>query len=293
MNQHVCKDCEISFTRKDTLEKHMLTIRHKKNANKNTSIKTTNIKEEIVTSNKTNNDIEMLKKQLEMQTNLISKLLKANEPFSVDTYLNETCKDAPNFEDLFQLEEPYMYNKKMNKWIEIGGSDWDIFPVVKYIEVGYYPKTVDFTSDMFCSVLNKMEHTKKPIYCVNDKSGIYRYKTNDEWQEIDYKSLTKRIYNWVQGFMNRLLINTRKFASEYPVEFLKLYGKDKNFYMRNSAELGMTCWLSMELEPFTKVCHKKLAQITSQEKAEFQESVPHHWNEYKDIVNYDTESDEE
>jgi hypothetical protein len=138
-----------------------------------------------------------------------------------------------------------------------------------------------------------MEHTKKPIYCVNDKSGIYRYKTNDEWQEIDYKSLTKRIYNWVQGFMNRLLINTRKFASEYPVEFLKLYGKDKNFYMRNSAELGMTCWLSMELEPFTKVCHKKLAQITSQEKAEFQESVPHHWNEYKDIVNYDTESDEE
>jgi len=202
-----------------------------------------------------------------------------------------TCKDAPNFEELFRLEEPYMYNTKMNKWVIIGGDNWDIYPVCKYIEVGYYPKTIDFVSDMFCGVLNNMEHTKKPIFCANERSKTYYYKTNDKWEEIDYKKLTKRIYNSCQSFMNNLIINTRRFSKMYPNEFYKTYLKDGDFLHRNSGELCLTTWIGLELELFTRSLHNKLSKVVSKEKAEFEESIPHHWNEYKDKVEELNDSD--
>lgn len=285
-----CDVCGITFTRRDSLTNHYKTASHKKavaSNNVSTIITTTKKEENFVI----NSDIEILKKQMQLQQDLIQKLMRADEPFTNERYLNETCKDAINFDEFFSMYEPYLCNPNMNKWIITGGCNYDIYMCLRYIEVGYYPKTEDFMADMFCGALNKMEHTKKPIYCVSDREGIYYYKTNGKWEEIEKPVLLKKIFNRLTSMINNAIINTRQFSREYEKEFKKQYGKDANWLMRNGGELSLTCWVGAEVDKFISVCHKKLCKITSKDQAELEESKPHHWNEYKDIIQNHNDSD--
>jgi hypothetical protein len=258
------------------------------------------------------NEIEFLKQQLIAKDEMIS-FLKAQilslqskpqiievvkeqkeEYFNLDEYLNKTCKDAINFEDLFDINEPYMYNCKMNKWIQIGGYEEDIYMVFKYIEVGYYPKTNEFFSDMFCSVFNKIHHHKKPIFCSDVKRSNYYYKTNDKWEVIEEKKLLKLIYNRIMTLCTLAFMNTKEFSKKYPDEFFKYYNKDKNWFYRNSGELSLVACYNSELDNFTSICHSKLTKISSRKEAKHIESNVHDWSEFKDEgKKYDTESDEE
>ena len=253
-----------------------------------------------------NNEIEFLKQQIVAKDEMIS-FLKAQlvslqktsgsevvkQPFIIEDYLNVTCKHAINFEDLFYNYEPYMYNCKMNKWIQIGGYNEDLYMVFKYIEVGYYPKTDNWLTDMFCSVFNKIEHTSKPIFCSNVKKGTYYYKTNDKWELIEDRILFKLIYNKLITLCSLALRNTKEFSNKYPTEFFKYYKKDKQWYFRNSAELSLATCYNAELDNFSSICHSKLSNLSSRKQVKFVESAAHNWNEFKDQKNNESESDDD
>lgn len=294
MPEFKCEACNLAFKRKQHLLEHVKTKRH---ANIVSSALNLTLNSAInAVKQESKSEIEFFKKQLEVQNTILSKFASFNNPNVADIlpidYVIETYKDAINFEDLFAILEPYLCNPQMNKWITIGGDEYDMYMCLKYIEVGYYPKTEEFMTDMFCNVLNQIEHTKKPIYCANKSDGIYYYKTNDKWEEISKTMLLKKIHSKLTSFINSAIINTKTYSKDYPVEFKKQYGKDGDWLMRNGGELALTTWVGAELDKFINVCHKKLSAITMKEKKELEESKPHHWKEYDDVpATIDSDSD--
>jgi hypothetical protein len=124
-------------------------------------------------------EIAFLKQQLlfkdEMITFLKNQILTGSQPvvqpvaqpiaknteFCLDTYLNETCKDAINFNELFTDE--YFLNPDKNKWIRcVSKGDQDII-ILKYHHHSYYPKSDDLATNIVCGVINNIERDAKVI----------------------------------------------------------------------------------------------------------------------------------
>ena len=82
--------------------------------------------------------------------------------FCLKTYLNETCKDAINFDEIW---DEYILNSDYNKWILCVNNGIEDFILLKNLYIYSYPAGNNFLVDFFCDAFNQIEHTKKPIFC--------------------------------------------------------------------------------------------------------------------------------
>jgi hypothetical protein len=158
-------------------------------------------------------EIAFLKQQLlfkdEMITFLKNQIITGSQPtvqpivqpiaknteFCLDTYLNETCKDAINFNELFTDE--YFLNPDKNKWIRCVSKGEEDITILKYHHHSYYPKSDDLATNIVCSVINSIEHDKKPVFCSDVKRGTYWWKMDDKWQIVEEKILFKKNVNYL------------------------------------------------------------------------------------------------
>jgi len=145
-------------------------------------------------------EINNLKTQINSNINniIIQKQRNQTPPrndkneFNLITYLNDTCKNAINFDDMW---DEIIFNADYNKWLICIKNKNEEFNLLKQLHIFSYPKGVNFYTDFFCDSFNKLEHFNKPIFCSDAKRNIYYIKNNDEWLKIDYIDLFKKIYN--------------------------------------------------------------------------------------------------
>lgn len=113
--------------------------------------------------------IEFLKNLLQNQSSItqlntqanINKIVEQTTPFCKDTFLNVTCKDAIDIDDLL-------------KSINVSYDD--------YINVFDYIKQV---SNKIINKLNEYGEKRRPIHCFDTKRKIFYVKKNNEWVKCD------------------------------------------------------------------------------------------------------------
>jgi hypothetical protein len=234
-------------------------------------------KDEMITFLK-NQLINGLQQQMQPVPQPIAQPIAKNTEFCLDTYLNETCKDAINFNELFTDE--YFLNPDKNKWIRCVSKGEQDITILKYHHHSYYPKSDDLATNIVCGVINNIEHNKRPVFCSDVKRGTYWWKMNDKWEIVEEKILFKKFCNKVFDLLLKAKINTLALSEK---NFKYVYNADKKIYLDVAGDCKLSVILyGIELDTFTRKCSNKLAPLISRKQAKFVEEKAHDWKEFED-----------
>ena len=194
--------------------------------------------------------------------------------FCLKTYLNETCKNAINFDEIW---EEYILNADHNKWIMFVDNGKEQFNLLKNLNIYAYPKGTNFYVDFFCEPFNKIEHTKKPIFCSDYKRNIYYIKNNNEWNKIEYTELIKKIYTKINLLPNVLLNNIFSLTLNKITEkqFYQIYStiNDFNAFKKNHLDKLILTFCDMSFNSFLLVFNTALKKITSKNQMTYTPSA--------------------
>lgn len=210
-----------------------------------------------------NNLLQPIQKQLPVKTTSIE------EPeFCLDTFLNKTCKDAYNFDDIFI---DYIFNGDYNNWLINVDNGKEEFTLLKYLHIYSYPRGSNFYVDFFCEAFNKIDHIKKPIFCSDSKRNIYYIKNKNKWSKIHYTELINKIYRKIANYplisMNYIFSRTLKKISEK--QFYKLYPNIKDFNEIKEQHYDKLTLNFCDSTPdsFLHKCNLALKKITNKNQA--------------------------
>lgn len=197
-NPYKCLMCNKFYSNKNSLQKH--NSRHHNNMNNTNNTNNTNNDDKI---NKLTDLVVQVVEQNTYLSRQICKLAKDtnnnntninsnntttnNNRFSINVYLNETCKNAMNINEFVDS-------------IQVGIEDLE-----ETSRLGF----VDGISRIIINNLNKIDIPDRPIHCSDSKRMTFYIKNKDAWNKNDeednkIKSLIqnvagkniKQIYEW-------------------------------------------------------------------------------------------------
>lgn len=288
MNKLVCKACRYCCSNEEQFTTHLKSKRHIKlttpssSSSENITIQIeekeeteadTEIEEviNIPLQSSNNNNTNTLIETLLQQNQLMMKLLmeKQNAPampiakennrdnkFKLENYLNVTCKDAINFEDLFTRQ--YVLNSKYNQYIRV----WNDELYLNELSHRSYPNCYAVARDFFCSGFNEIPHERKPIFCSDSRRGIFYVKTENKWVKMDKFDLSVKIFNKLfthlfKIFMNVVDMDEDDFKRVYDKNYNTWYGCNKNELMVMICSIERDQMVHKLIPTLSKLCDKK------------------------------------
>lgn len=287
MDTHTCEICSLQFSSKSNLNKHIKKyhtetksetqeIPVKKNKSERLNELELQLKLQIMELKMKDLEIENLKLQIS-KLNVEKPRFKTPPripEFCLNTYLNETCKDSINFEDIWT---EFIFNAEHNKWLLDVDNGKEEFNLLKYLNISLYPNGSNFYVDFFCESFNKIEQHKKPIFCSDPKRNVYYIKNSNEWTKIDYTELIKKIYNKINMFpivlLNYIFSPNNKKITEK--QFYQIYPdiKDFNDVRRDHYDKLVLNFCETTPENFLIKCNSALKKITSKNYTPYLPSV--------------------
>jgi hypothetical protein len=195
---------------------------------------------------------------------------ESNTQFCLDTFLNETCKNAYNFDDIF---DDFIFNADYNSWLLNIDNGKEEFNLLKNLNINSYSRGSNFYVDFFCEPFNKIEHTKKPIYCSDAKRNIYYFKNNNEWSKIHYTELINKIYRKISSkpliLLNYIFSPTLKKISEK--QFYKIYPTITDFtnVKQSHYDKLILNFCDTSPEQFLHKCNMTLKKLTSKTQEDY------------------------
>jgi len=262
-NDFYCKICDYTSDRKNNLDRHNASTKHKMltNANQNEQkrAKTKKVaknkyicecgKEYLHKSsfsrhkkdckktenNKSNVDNKMLMEMIKTMQGMIPKLgNNNNNKISINVYLNEHCKSALNLTDFvekirFSLED--LYNSEKN-----GG--------------------VQTISDIFIKHLSDVPPHERPIHCSDKKRAQFYVKDENKWAK---DAENKKIDGSIMELHNKQLNAVdHEFGSKQDRKtWIESGGADKYVKL-----VGQTVWDSTNRQKNKNIVRKNIAEAT-------------------------------
>ena len=282
MNTNSCEICALNFSSKSNLNKHIKkfheTPNEEKPIKKETSLQLRIIELENQLKLK---DMELKMKDIEIENLKLQLNPKIRNPtppripeFCLTTYLNETCKDAMNFDTIW---DEIILNADYNDWLISIDNGKEDFNLLKHLNIYSYPKGSNFYVDFFCSSFNKIEQTKKPIFCSDIKRHIYHIKNNNVWSKIEHTDLIKIIYNKINMLpivlLNHIFSPTNKKITEN--QFYQIYPSIKDFtaLKRDHYDKLVLNFCDTSYETFSLKFNPALKKITGKNHATYLPSL--------------------
>lgn len=279
MNIHCCTVCSLNFSTKSNLNKHQKKY-HEINEEK--PIKKNDITLQLRIIELENQlklkDMELKIKDVEIENLKLQpkiknqtdktpqKIIEIDQPsqFNLNIFLNETCKDAYNFDEIFNT---FIFNADYNSWLLNVDNGKEEFNLLKNLNISSYSRGSNFYVDFFCEPFNKIEHTKKPIYCSDYKRNIYYIKNNSEWEKISYSELINKIYQKIFKkpliYLNYIFSHTLKKINEK--QFYQIYPTitDFNSIKQTQYDKLILNFCDATQEKFLHKCNIALKKITT------------------------------
>ena len=187
-----CENCDYHTSNRKDYNRHYMTIKHKKTQEKTEKPEKTHqdgssiteiIKQVLISHNETktesnpsNNDMlmELIKQNNELQKQIIEMLKEpktvnntnnntnnTNIQFNIHQFLNETCKNAPNFSDFIEN-------------IQVSDDDLE-----NNATMGF----VNGMTKLIVDNLKQMELNDRPIHCTDVKRETIYVKEENQWDK--------------------------------------------------------------------------------------------------------------
>ena len=142
----------------------------------------------------------------------INNTINSNNKFSINVFLNETCKDALNLTDFVN-----QINLSISDLEETG-------------KLGY----AEGISQVFIKNLNGIDYTKRPIHCSDSKREILYIKDDDQWiKETDSKD---KLTNAIKIVANKNIKQIPKWQKANP-KYNDPQSKQNDKYMKMLCEV--------------------------------------------------------
>lgn len=290
MNKLVCKACRYCCSNEEHFTTHLKSKRHIKLTTQSSSSSSENItiqmeekeEEEINTPLQTSNVNNSLIESLLQQNQMMMKMLmeKQNTPvapiakektsstFRVETYLNVTCKNAINFEDLFTRD--YILNTKYNKYILMvkDKNDKEIL-LLKEQDSRVYPSCYTFATEFFCAPFNEIPHERKPIFCSDARRGVFYVKTENKWIKMDKFDLSVKIFRPLFNHIFKIYNNIINLKAD---KFKKVYDKDYYTWLDCHKNPLLVLICSIEQEQIVHKIIPALCKITEKKYVSYKMS---------------------
>lgn len=187
-----CNYCNYKCKRKYCWMQHLLTIKHIKNEKENE--KEEQFKEK---KNKDNIICELVKQNgqmielLKQNQNIPPSKITINNTFNIHLFLNETCKNAMNFNEFIKS-----INIDLNDLISMG-------------KLGY----VNGISTIINTNLNSLNVLERPLHCTDIKREILYVKDNNMWS----KDVNKiKLKNAIKQISNKNILLIQKYKQMFP-----------------------------------------------------------------------------
>jgi hypothetical protein len=142
----------------------------------------------------------------------VNNTINSNNKFSINVFLNETCKDALNLTDFVN-----QINLSVSDLEETG-------------KLGY----AEGISQVFIKNLNGIDYTKRPIHCSDSKREILYIKDDDQWvKETDSKD---KLTNAIKIVANKNIKQIPKWQKANP-KYNDPQSKQNDKYMKMLCEV--------------------------------------------------------
>lgn len=142
----------------------------------------------------------------------VNNTINSNNKFSINVFLNETCKDALNLTDFVN-----QINLSISDLEETG-------------KLGY----AEGISQVFINNLNGIDYTKRPIHCSDSKREILYIKDDDQWvKESDSKN---KLTNAIKIVANKNIKQIPKWQKANP-KYNDPQSKQNDKYMKMLCEV--------------------------------------------------------
>jgi hypothetical protein len=142
----------------------------------------------------------------------VNNTINSNNKFSINVFLNETCKDALNLTDFVN-----QINLSISDLEETG-------------KLGY----AEGISQVFIKNLNGIDYTKRPIHCSDSKREILYIKDDDQWiKETDSKD---KLTNAIKIVANKNIKQIPKWQKANP-KYNDPQSKQNDKYMKMLCEV--------------------------------------------------------
>jgi hypothetical protein len=142
----------------------------------------------------------------------VNNTINSNNKFSINVFLNETCKDALNLTDFVN-----QINLSISDLEETG-------------KLGY----AEGISQVFINNLNGIDYTKRPIHCSDSKREILYIKDDDQWvKESDSKD---KLTNAIKIVANKNIKQIPKWQKANP-KYNDPQSKQNDKYMKMLCEV--------------------------------------------------------
>ena len=213
---------------------------------------------------------ETLKQNQELQTQLVElakeRTVTNNTQFNIHFYLNETCKNAINYNDLLGL-------------IQLNQAD-----LQKVVENGY----VKGHSLLIKELLDKLDVHERPIQCSDPKRGVTHIKNDNKWQLDDtdmkhIKRLTDTVthktiqeyFKWMNenpppaedDFYNKEINHGETSAQEYREQQLEKYNTAKEKHINQQLHvMTQINGVGSEMAKNDKEIHKNVIKMVTIQK---------------------------
>jgi len=142
----------------------------------------------------------------------VNNTINSNNKFSINVFLNETCKDAINLTDFVNQ-------------ITLSISDLEQTGKLGYAEG---------ISQVFINNLNGIDYTQRPIHCSDSKRDVIYIKDDDQWmKENDSKD---KLTNAIKIIANKNIKQIPKWQKANP-EYMNPDSKQNDKYMKMLCEV--------------------------------------------------------
>ena len=231
VKQYTCTCCQMEFKDKFNLERHYRSPGHVR----------------IIETQNSSNDtvIELAKQVIDLSKNNITVTNNTNNNynntvtnhFNLNVFLNETCKNAINFNDFVARLNP-----QLNELIYTGETDY-----------------ASGISNIMVNGLNSLDTHERPIHCSDVKRETLYIKNNNKWQKdtIEHEQLLDAVRK-----VGRKNVKTIDKWKEDNPDYYKYDSKENTTYMRIIGNCMPGC-TDKEIENANKKIIRNIANSVS------------------------------
>lgn len=255
MPKFVCVCCQYETTRKSSYTDHLLSKKH------------------IAA-----NAIQVASNACDVADAVVSTVSKevTKNVFNLDTYLNETCKGAMNFD---YFVNNYLFEPEhQNEFFYVSKGDEELCLLTK-LEYMKYPSSIGYASSIFCKTFNKLEHCQKPIFCSNVKESKFHLKQNDVWTIIDEYELGEKIFNIVLKRLTRALYEMKNLS---PKQFKQVYNIEKYSWLSANETQLVVIIYGIDKDKFISFFCSELSKLCNRNQVKYTCPESNSWSEFDD-----------
>jgi hypothetical protein len=233
-SEHIfhCQKCSFKCSKKGDWTRHILSLKHKRltvlhplhqsitceNCGKNYKHQSSLCKHKkkciatniIIEEKEGDKQPEMIEELINKNNELMEKLLevsgeKTTNNFSLNVFLNETCKDALNISDFIAS-------------LQIHLSD------LNYLKDSGYSEGL---ASIIVKELNDIDVSKRPVHCCDSQKDIIYIKDKDVWEPDNQNN--DKMKNAIQLVANKCVQNIQTWENNNP-NYLESGTKDNDNY---------------------------------------------------------------